>query len=302
MTNTIRADSISQAKAVINERIKSIDQINEKFRTSYTDYTDSTGEQKEIAIVLSLVTLVLLLLSPAIVREICSLVGLATSSPQGTIGIIALYTICLFAGLNVWKICIRLGHISQIDGYIAETTKFKDSLSQLRDNIDSTIDGISRKIEGGNVTISPETNYDNQIDKYLGIAEAYHADGNSALDHAINAFYWISSIAFLAAFIAIAASPTAMAVCNVFDVSFYEVILVAYVVISIGAFIWVNVELHKKSKNGGAGGFFSSIACAPAGLAAVWAICGIIALVIYAFIIGFVIAIIIGLIGALFNS
>ena len=302
MTSTIRADSITQAKAVINDRIKRIDFINEKFRTSYIGYSNSTGEQKGVVVLLSLVAIVLLFLSPAIVREICSVVGIAISSPQGTIGIIALYTICLFAGLNAWKICIRLSHIAQIDGYIAETTKVRDSLSQLINNIDSSADGISKRIEGGNVTIKPDNNYDSQIDKYLDIAEAYHADGNSVLDHAINAFYWISSIAFLAAFIAVAASPTAMAVCEVFDVSIYEVILVAYVVISIGAFIWVNVELYKKSKNGGAGGFFSSIACAPAGLAAVWAICGIIALVIYVFIICIVIGVVVGLIAGLFNS
>lgn len=302
MTNTIRADSITQAKAVINERIKRIDYINEKFRTSYSGYSDSTGEQRGIAIVLSLVTIALLFSAPIVMREICSAVGIAASSPQGAIGVVALYTICLYAGLNVWKIFIRLSHISQIDGYIAETTKVRDSLSQLRDNIDSSIERISQRIESGNVSIKPEKNYDSQIDKFLGIAESYQADGNSALDRSISVFYWISSIAFLAAFIGIAAAPTAMAVCNVFDISINEIILVAYVAISIGLFIWVNVELYKKNKNGGAGGFFSSIACAPAGLAAVWAICGIIALVIYVFIICIVIGIVVGIIAGLFNS
>lgn len=302
MTNTIRADNITQAKAVINERITRIDYINEKFRTSYSGYSDSTGEQRGIAIVLSLVTIALLFSAPIVMREICSAVGMAVSSPQGAIGVIALYTICLYAGLNVWKIFIRLSHISQIDGYIAETTKVRNHLSQLRDNVDSTIDGIARKIESGNVTINPEENFDSQIEKYLGIAESYHAEGNSALEKAINVFYWISSISFLSAFIAISASPTAMAVCSVFDVNIYEVILVAHILISIGAFIWVNVELYKKSKNRGAGGFFCSIASAPAGLAAVWAICGIIALIIYVFIICIAIGIVVGVIAALFNS
>lgn len=293
MTDTIRAESISQARAVIEKRIRGIDTVNAMFRRSYSGYTDNTGEQAATAVLLGLLVTGLGFLSPRIIREVCALTDLAVSSLQGKMGLVALYAICLFLALQFLKIMIRLSRISKINGHIRKTTAIKKSLSQISENVDASMREISQKMESGNEVFAPENEYDGQILKYLDIAKTYRNDGNLALDHMIKIAFLVAGIAFGAAFIAVTAAPTAATVCRVFGVEGYSWVFVAYVVISIIVFILVNLDVFSKNKDGKASGFFSTIACAPIGMAAVWILCGIIALIYYSI----VICIVIGLLG-----
>ena len=302
MTEAIREASIKQAEAVIKGQIARIDSINTTFRSSYSGYTKNTSGQKWAVFFLIVFAASLVCSTPWLIRQACWYVDVAFETPQGMLAVIALYLVSLYAFLYTSKILSRLRRISKIDGYTKETTKVRDVLSKMMDNMESSANDILKQIAAENVDIKPEQDLDRQIEKYEKIANSYHDADNTGIDKACKVFYWISSITFCTAFVALTVAASAEWACRLFGINMYEVFLGVSALAALAGFIWINTALHRKHKGEEAGAYVLSLVSAPASMGAVWVACGALALAAIVLAVAVGIGICAGIIGILIDS
>lgn len=296
MTHLAIADSIQIARDEISSRIEQTEDINKKFKNSFSGYTENTGEQKAAVFFLALFVIGLLIFSPFIVDRF---VPEYSEEWIYTLSITALYSICIYASLFMLNIIIRLKRIAKLDGYISNVNQIKDMMTANLASVDKAISELESVILQKNISITPDKNLDYEIENYKKKAETYLESGDGALDLLIEFAYWISSAIFGIAFVAVTGEYAAELVEYTFNVDIYPYL---YPIIAFILFVIINCRLAKKSSEYKLRSYVLSLLSCPAAIPAVWILCGIIYIIIH--IIAIVIAgsLIIGFFIAIFNS
>lgn len=302
MTHASRVDGLQKTRNELSARIKKTDLINQKFKNSFAGYTEDTVGQKVTVFFLGILVLALLIFSPMIVSRVFNMVGAYNGSGLQTLGIVAMYAICIYVALFMLRIIIRLSRIARIDGYVAEVNAIRTKLNTNLGAVDTTLTKIEKEIQAKNVKITPVDNIDEEITNYENIANTYSNPDGDALDGIIKFAYWAATILFGVAFVAITGTAVASSISSTFDVDVYGVVLFFYAVFALAGFIALHVAISKNQEEFGFGTFILSLFSGPVAVPVIWAICGLIALVLYLLSIALVIAIVVGIIAALCNS
>ena len=276
MTHVTKVDNVQHARSEISMRIRQTEAISEQFKKSYSGYTENTGRQKVAVFALGFIALALVLFPPLIIRELFIIINYQSLQEMQTLGILALYAVCFYVLLFMLRIIVRLSRIAKIDEYISGVNSIKNSLTENLESVEGVITTLERDIQQKNVTIMPRENIDAEIDDYKRIAESYSKSDGNIMNGLVATAYWIATVLFGVAFVAITRSNVAPWLSEVFDTQLYEVFLIGYPIIALAIFIGLHIYLAKRFDSFGFGSFALSLFSGPIAIPAMLALSGII--------------------------